>query len=79
MISRSYKPYEGNSYSAKSYNSQEKMRQKCSNYGKPGHIKEKCFDIVGYPDWYKGKKGKQQGERGKNHAFAAAIGADASS
>ncbi|KAL2231985.1 UNVERIFIED_CONTAM: hypothetical protein Sindi_1378500 [Sesamum indicum] len=25
----------------------------CKHYGKTGHLKEGCFEILGYPDWYK--------------------------
>ena len=32
--------------------------------------------MVGYPKWYRGKKGKQQSERGKHPTFAAATGGD---
>lgn len=58
MVSRGYKPYEANSNLNKNYTSQERSRQRCSHCGKTGHAREKCFDIVGYPEWYKGKKGR---------------------
>ncbi|KAL0413903.1 UNVERIFIED_CONTAM: hypothetical protein Sradi_1592000 [Sesamum radiatum] len=32
---------------------QEKRGQICAHCGKSGHLKESCFEIVGYPDWYK--------------------------
>ena len=29
----------------------------CSHYGKPGHFKEKCYNLIGFPPGYK-QKGK---------------------
>ncbi|XP_078164769.1 uncharacterized protein LOC144559580 [Carex rostrata] len=78
MVSRGYKSYEGNSTLNKNYPSQEKSKLKCSNCGKTGHVRERCFDLVGYPDWYKGSKGRQVGEKGRNQAFAATTKGDGS-
>ncbi|KAL3642652.1 hypothetical protein CASFOL_013467 [Castilleja foliolosa] len=30
----------------------EKSKMKCDHCNKMGHLKEKCFEIIGYPDWY---------------------------
>ncbi|KAL0345271.1 UNVERIFIED_CONTAM: Retrovirus-related Pol polyprotein from transposon RE1 [Sesamum radiatum] len=32
---------------------QEKKGQLCTHCRKSGHLKESCFEILGYPDWYK--------------------------
>ncbi|KAL0373882.1 UNVERIFIED_CONTAM: Retrovirus-related Pol polyprotein from transposon RE1 [Sesamum radiatum] len=32
---------------------QEKKGQLCTHCGKTGHFKESCFEIHGYPEWYK--------------------------
>ncbi|XP_065865496.1 uncharacterized protein [Euphorbia lathyris] len=32
----------------------------CVHCQKGGHIKEECFKLVGYPDWFKGNKKKKQ-------------------
>ncbi|KAL2248611.1 UNVERIFIED_CONTAM: Retrovirus-related Pol polyprotein from transposon RE1 [Sesamum indicum] len=31
----------------------DKRNQVCKQCGKSGHLKEVCFEIYGYPDWYK--------------------------
>ncbi|KAL0302701.1 UNVERIFIED_CONTAM: Retrovirus-related Pol polyprotein from transposon TNT 1-94, partial [Sesamum calycinum] len=32
---------------------QDKKNQYCTHCNKTGHLKEHCFEIYGYPDWYK--------------------------
>lgn len=32
---------------------------KCAECGKSGHKREGCFKIIGYPDWWPGKKGNK--------------------
>ncbi|GJU12708.1 pyridoxal 5'-phosphate synthase-like subunit PDX1.2 [Tanacetum coccineum] len=39
----------------------------CTNCGQEGHLFEQCFERLGYPDWYKGKKAK------KNNRLAAHV------
>ncbi|GKE45444.1 hypothetical protein Tco_1472728 [Tanacetum coccineum] len=43
------------------------QKKSCTNYGQEGHVFEKCFERIGYPDWYKGKKAK------KNARIAAHV------
>nr|GEU79068.1 hypothetical protein [Tanacetum cinerariifolium] len=43
------------------------FKKVCTNYGKEGHLFEQCFERLGYPDWYKGKKAK------KNNRLAAHV------
>nr|GEY32913.1 hypothetical protein [Tanacetum cinerariifolium] len=43
------------------------FRKVCPNYGQEGHLFEQCFERLGYPDWYKGKKAK------KNNRLAAHV------
>ncbi|GKB70266.1 pyridoxal 5'-phosphate synthase-like subunit PDX1.2 [Tanacetum coccineum] len=31
----------------------------CTHCGQEGHLKDQCFETLGYPDWYKGKKNKK--------------------
>ncbi|GJX47354.1 hypothetical protein Tco_0272544 [Tanacetum coccineum] len=31
-----------------------------------GHTIDQCFEKIGYPDWYKGKKSKKQGRMAAN-------------
>ncbi|GJY56807.1 retrovirus-related pol polyprotein from transposon TNT 1-94 [Tanacetum coccineum] len=33
----------------------------CTRCNQEGHIVDQCFEKIGYPDWYKGKKSKKQG------------------
>ncbi|XP_065865575.1 uncharacterized protein [Euphorbia lathyris] len=43
----------------------------CTHCKKPGHEKVDCFKLVGYPDWYKGKKSapyKQQAHMSKEES-----------
>ncbi|GJW63602.1 copia protein [Tanacetum coccineum] len=39
----------------------------CTNCGQEGHLFEQCFERLGYPNWYKGKKAK------KNNRLAAHV------
>ncbi|GKB05824.1 retrovirus-related pol polyprotein from transposon TNT 1-94 [Tanacetum coccineum] len=39
----------------------------CTGCGQEGYLFEQCFERIGYPDWYKGKKGK------KNSRMAAHV------
>ena len=41
------------------------LKKHCTYCNGQGHSYEQCFERIGYPDWYKGKKGK------KKPAFAA--------
>jgi hypothetical protein len=38
----------------------DKSKLKCTHCGQTRHVKEQCFQIVGYPDWYKDKKRVKQ-------------------
>ncbi|KAL2922239.1 Terminal uridylyltransferase 7 [Bienertia sinuspersici] len=40
----------------------EKMAKKCDFCGMKGHLKDECFKIIGYPDWYRNLKGKGDGK-----------------
>ncbi|GJS07455.1 retrovirus-related pol polyprotein from transposon TNT 1-94 [Tanacetum coccineum] len=31
----------------------------CTGYNQEGHTVDQCFEKIGYPDWYKGKKAKK--------------------
>ncbi|KAM0012209.1 putative RNA-directed DNA polymerase [Helianthus debilis subsp. tardiflorus] len=49
----------------------DKMKLKCDHCGMVKHTKEKCFKLVGYPDWWNDghKKGNKEGGK-----VAAAVG-----
>ncbi|KAL0412865.1 UNVERIFIED_CONTAM: hypothetical protein Sradi_1488200 [Sesamum radiatum] len=51
---------------------QEKKSQVCIHCGKSGHLKESCFEIFGYPDWYKNLMEQRKGGGiGSSRAFNA--------
>jgi hypothetical protein len=41
-------------------NSTDKSKLKCSHYGGIRHVKEQCFQIIGYPQWYIEREKKRQ-------------------
>jgi Retrotransposon gag protein len=73
MMSQGYKHFEVKSASNKYPSKQEKAKLKCSHCGGTGHLKEGCFKIIGYPDWYHEKRAKQQGDKPKGKANWAAT------
>lgn len=44
----------------------EKMKLKCEYCGKKGHVMKGCFELNGYPDWWKNPKGKATGKLAAN-------------
>ncbi|GJT35233.1 retrovirus-related pol polyprotein from transposon TNT 1-94 [Tanacetum coccineum] len=39
--------------------SRTEFKKVCTGCNQEGHLIEQCFKRIGYPDWYKGKKGKK--------------------
>ncbi|XP_078153883.1 uncharacterized protein LOC144549006 [Carex rostrata] len=76
MVSQGYKHLEVNSVSSKYLSKQEKTKLKCSHCGGTGHLKEGCFKIIGYPDWYQEKRIKQQRGKMKGKANWTATNPD---
>uniref|UniRef100_A0A7C9D4U9 Uncharacterized protein n=1 Tax=Opuntia streptacantha TaxID=393608 RepID=A0A7C9D4U9_OPUST len=37
-----------------------KLSKVCDHCQKPGHEKDQCFKLIGYPDWYEDFKGKKK-------------------
>lgn len=68
MVSKGYKF--GKTYDLQSKNPShpDKAKLKCTNCGKGRHTKDQCFEIVGYPEWWKGDKKKRYEEEGKGVA-----------
>ncbi|XP_065861010.1 uncharacterized protein [Euphorbia lathyris] len=60
--SGSYNSNQNRSQSSDNSNKDEKFCKYCR---KSGHEKADCFKLVGYPDWYKGKKNNNHNQ----HAY----------
>ncbi|KAL2240563.1 UNVERIFIED_CONTAM: hypothetical protein Sindi_0697500 [Sesamum indicum] len=43
----------------------------CDECGKTGHLKSNCFEIYGYPDWYKTLMEKRKGITNSNQVLSA--------
>jgi hypothetical protein len=56
MVARGFKPKEVTHTFHKNTNFPDKSKLKCSHCGGTRHTREQCFEIIGYPEWYKGKK-----------------------
>ncbi|WRX14310.1 Reverse transcriptase [Theobroma cacao] len=48
----------------------------CSHYGKKGHVKEKCYRIVGFPEDFKFTSGKNNFRKGKAVANNVTVASD---
>jgi GAG-pre-integrase domain/gag-polypeptide of LTR copia-type len=68
LAAKGYKPYEVNSNSAKKLGFTDKSKLKCSNCGGTRHTREGCFELIGYPDWWKDPKKKRQDEGSRGRA-----------
>lgn len=52
--------YEGSYAGKKDFRkSNGDVKKYCNHCNQSGHVFEQCFERIGYPDWYKGKKGKK--------------------
>ncbi|KAL2238003.1 UNVERIFIED_CONTAM: hypothetical protein Sindi_0992000 [Sesamum indicum] len=51
----------------------DKKLQVCKHCGKSGHLKEVCFEIYGYPEWYKTLNEQKKGNTATTNKAAAAI------
>lgn len=67
---QSQKPSFSGSSSLKKDNKKIKQQQFYDHCRMKGHLKENCFKIVGYPDWYKDKQGQSSSNTGR---FAANV------
>nr|DAD43575.1 TPA_asm: hypothetical protein HUJ06_001805 [Nelumbo nucifera] len=43
---------------------EEKKQQYCTHCNTNGHVKESCFKLIGYPDWYKQLRDQKRKESG---------------
>ncbi|KAI4356997.1 hypothetical protein L6164_000975 [Bauhinia variegata] len=55
----------------KNPNSSEKQLYKCTHCNQNGHTKSRCFELVGYPDWWDPKKHRNS-KRSNTTAIAQA-------
>ena len=74
MATRGYRPREVNFNTDKFSNFKDKSKLKCSHCGGTRHTREQCFEIVGYPEWWKNTKKKQQNDANRGRASMAATG-----
>jgi hypothetical protein len=56
MLSKSQKYFEMNYNSNRSSSCVDKSNLKCAHCGQTRHTKDQCFQLIGYPDWYKDKR-----------------------
>lgn len=68
LATKGFRFQETRSYANKNYASPDKSRLKCSHCGGNKHTKDQCFELIGYPEWWKGKK--KQSDRGKAYTIA---------
>jgi len=52
------------------------MNKICDHCQKPGHDKDQCFKLIGYPGWYDELKGKKKSFRPRLAANVASYSAD---
>ncbi|KAL2230327.1 UNVERIFIED_CONTAM: hypothetical protein Sindi_1627100 [Sesamum indicum] len=72
MAMHAFKKTEPAKNSQRRKNFVDKKAQVCKHCGKNGHLKEGCFDIIGYPDWYKPfLEQKKEGAQNLNRAATA--------
>ena len=62
MATKGYRSYEVNPNSTKKSGFTDKSKLKCSNCGGTRHTREGCFELIGYPDWWKDPRKKKQGD-----------------
>ncbi|KAL2237759.1 UNVERIFIED_CONTAM: hypothetical protein Sindi_0967600 [Sesamum indicum] len=73
MAMQVYKKLEFQKNFQKKRNFQDKRQQICKECGKSGYFKESCFEIHGYPDWYKTLMEQRKGNTFGSNNTAAAI------
>lgn len=47
---------------------EEKMKKKCEHCFMRGHVRDECFKLVGYPDWFTKPKGKNNSANLNNNS-----------
>ena len=52
----------------------DKSRLKCTHCGQTKHTKEQCFQLVGYPEWFKDRRKSKSNWPGKGQAAVAQAG-----
>jgi transposase InsO family protein len=76
MISKGYRFGKGYDSQSKKFSHSDKNKLKCTNCGKGRHTKDQCFELVGYPEWWKGDKKNKYENKGAaaNYATAGDVG-----
>lgn len=53
----------------------KKLNRECSNYGGSGHLKENCFKLISYLEWYiENRDQKISSQGGRNYAIMSVNG-----
>ncbi|XP_011100181.1 uncharacterized protein LOC105178417 [Sesamum indicum] len=73
MTMQAYKKPEMQKNFQKKKNVQDKRQQICKECGKSGHLKEACFEIHGYPKWYKTLMKQRKGNSHATNKVATAV------
>ncbi|XP_024040431.1 uncharacterized protein LOC112098401 isoform X1 [Citrus clementina] len=50
-----------------------KLECMCTHCGGTGHTKSRCYELIGYPEWWDPTKAPKRNSKTKNQAFAAMV------
>ncbi|XP_078173776.1 uncharacterized protein LOC144567504 [Carex rostrata] len=71
MISRGQRNFEVNYTPNRNSGATDKATLKCTHCGQTRHTKEQCFQLVGYPEWFKDRRKGKNNWHGKGRAAIA--------
>jgi GAG-pre-integrase domain len=75
MVSKGYKSGKLSNFQSKNFIHTDKSKLKCTSCGKTRHTRENCFEVIGYPEWWKDRKNTHgEGSKGRSNMAAASTG-----